>query len=201
LPPGSIPGTTTIVNNAKQSVIQGVDAEFQWLINDEFTLAVNGGFIDVDNKEFTIACELLDGCTVGGVIGADPVGTLRTVGGNDNPISPDFTLSVILAYDKQIGPGVLSANAGYRYNGEFILVQTGGGQDQQIIEGKNELIDARVAYEWQLDSGDSVIFSVYGKNLTDTEYRQSALFLGAFETGFQDWAAPRTYAAQLTYRH
>ncbi|MDH3641204.1 MAG: TonB-dependent receptor, partial [Gammaproteobacteria bacterium] len=47
LPPGSIPGTTTIVNNAKQSVIQGVDAEFQWLINDEFTLAVNGGFIDV----------------------------------------------------------------------------------------------------------------------------------------------------------
>ncbi len=47
---------------------------------------------------------------------------------------------------------------------------------------------------------DSVTLSVYGKNLTDTSYRQSALFLGAFETGFQDWAAPRIYAAELMYR-
>ena len=33
--------------------IQGVDAEVEWLINDEFTLAVNGGFIDAENSEFT----------------------------------------------------------------------------------------------------------------------------------------------------
>jgi iron complex outermembrane receptor protein len=196
LPPGSIPGTTTIVNNGGTTQISGVEAEVQWLINDEFTLALNGGFIDVENKEFTIACELVDGCFNG-----DPAGTLRTEGGDDLAASPDYTVSVILAYDKQIGPGILSANVGYRYNGEFIITSTGGGPDQEIRGGKDELIDARIAYEWQLDGGDSLTLSVYGKNLSDTEYRQSALFLGAFETGFQDWAAPRTYAAQLTYRH
>ena len=55
-------------------------------------------FIDVENKEFTIPCEILDGCTAGGVIGADPVGTLRTLGGNSDAVSPDYTVSVILAY-------------------------------------------------------------------------------------------------------
>lgn len=200
LPPGSIPGTTTIVNNAKQSIIKGVDVELEWLVTPDFTVALNGGFIDVENKAFTIPCQLLDACTAGGVIGADPDGTLRTVGGNDDPISPDFTVSLILAYDKQMGPGIFSANVGYRYNGEFILVNTGGGQDQSLLEGKNRLIDARLAYEWQMESGASLTFSVFGKNLGDEEYRQSALFLGGFNTGFQDWAAPRVVAAQLEYR-
>lgn len=200
LPPGSIPGTTTIVNNANQSIIKGMDAELTWLLNDEFTIVLNGGFIDVENKSFQIACDLLDGCTAGGVIGADPSGTLRTVGGNDEPISPDFTVNLTLAYDKQIGPGLFSANIGYRHNGEFVLVNTGGGQDQELIEGDNTLIDARIAYEWPLNNGDSLTVSVFGKNLTDEEYRQSALFLGGFTTGFQDWAAPRVYAAQIEYR-
>lgn len=200
LPPGSIPGTTTIVNNAEQSINKGLEAELTWMVNDEFTVVLNGGFIDVENKSFTIACELLDGCTSGGVIGSDPEGTLRTVGGNDKPISPDFTVSLVLAYAKQIGSGMFNANVGYRHNGEFVLVNTGGGQDQELVEGDNTLIDARIAYEWQLDGGDSLTLSAYGKNLTDETYRQSALFLGGFTTGFQDWAAPRTYAIQLEYR-
>jgi iron complex outermembrane receptor protein len=199
LPPGSIPGTTTIINNGATSETKGLEAEIQWLINEEFTLALNGGFIDVQNMPFTIACEVLDGCTAGGVIGADPLGTLRTVGGNDDAAAPDWTVNLVLAYDKQIGPGLFSANAGYRYNGEFVLVNTGGGQDQKLIEGSNKLIDARIAYEWQLNNGSSVTVSLYGKNLSDTTYRESALFLGGFLTGFQSWAAPRTYALELTY--
>ena len=202
LPPGSIPGTTTIVNNSgAPTEILGLEVEAQWLITEELTLIANGGFIDVKNKEFTIPCERLDGCTAGGVIGADPVGTLRTLGGNSDAATPDFTISVILAYDKQIGPGIFSANVGYRTQGEYILTNTGGGQDQRLMEGKNDNLDARVAYEWQLDSGDSVTFSVYGKNLTDSTWRESALFLGGFNTGFQRWGPPRTYAAELTYSH
>ena len=202
LPPGSIPGTTTIVNNSgAPTEILGLEVEAQWLITEELTLIANGGFIDVKNKEFTIPCERLDGCTAGGVIGADPVGTLRTLGGNSDAATPDFTISVILAYDKQIGPGIFSANVGYRTQGEYILTNTGGGQDQRLMEGKNDNLDARVAYEWQLDSGDSVTLSVYGKNLTDSTWRESALFLGGFNTGFQRWGPPRTYAAELTYSH
>ncbi len=202
LPPGSIPGTTTIVNNSgAPTEIFGLELEAQWLITEELTLIANGGFIDVKNKEFTIPCERLDGCTAGGDIGADPVGTLRTLGGNSDAATPDFTISVILAYDKQIGPGIFSANVGYRTQGEYILTNTGGGQDQRLMEGKNDNLDARVAYEWQLDSGDSVTLSVYGKNLTDSTWRESALFLGGFNTGFQRWGPPRTYAAELTYRH
>lgn len=201
LQPGSIPGTTTLVNNGGTTQIQGVEGDLQWLINDNFTLSLNGGFIDVENKEFTIACEFLDGCTSGGIIGNDPEGTLRTLGGNSDAASPDWTVNIMLAYDKQIGPGIFSANVGFRTNGEFVLVNTGGGQDQKIVEGNNDNLDARIAYEWQMQNGDSLTLSAYGKNLTDEEWLQSALFLGGFRTGFQSWAAPRTYAFEVTYRH
>jgi len=42
-------------------------------------------------------------------------------------------------------------------------------------------------------------FSLYGKNLSDTEYKEQALFLGGPNAGFQGWGAPRTFALEVTY--
>ncbi len=39
--------------------------------------------------------------------------------------------------------------------------------------------------------------AVFGKNLTDGEWREQALFLGGPNTGFQGWGAPRTDAFEL----
>ena len=81
--------------------------------------------------------------------------------------------------------------------GDFLLVNTGGGADQRLYEGSYDGLDARVAYEWTLDNGSTVSASVFGKNLTDEEWREQALFLGGPLTGFQGWGAPRTYAFEL----
>ena len=48
---------------------------------------------------------------------------------------------------------------------------------------------------------DVFTISLYGKNLADKEYREQALFLGGFRTGFQGWVAPRTYALEFRYSH
>lgn len=199
LPPGSIPGTTTIINNGGTAEYSGLELEAQWLINEEFSLAVSGGTLDVKNQEFTIDCWILDGCVtaVPGVL--EPRGTLRTLGGNDDSRQPDWNVAVTLAFQRQVGPGRLFANLGWKKVGNFLLVNTGGGADQRLFEGGYFGLDARVAYEWNLNDGSILSISVFGKNLTDEEWKEQALFLGGPNTGFQGWGAPQTYALELSY--
>ena len=197
LPPGSIPGTTTIINNGGISEYSGVEGEAQWLLSEDFTLAVTGGFLDVNNKEFTMDCFILDGCATGVPGVTDPVGTLRNLGDNSDSRQPDWNLAITLAFDRQVGPGRFSANVGWKTVGDFLLVNTGGGADQRLYEGGYDGVDARLSYEWTAADGTTVSASVFGKNLTDEEWREQALFLGGPNTGFQGWGAPRTYAFEL----
>lgn len=200
LPPGSIPGTTTLINNGDISEYSGIEFELAYLVTDELSLFATAGWLDVENAEFTIACELLDGCARGGVPGADPPGTLRTVGGNSDSRSPDKTWSIAAAYDTELGIGQLSIYAGYKYTGDLLLVNTGGGADQRLFGGDYGLIDARLSWAIPIDD-DLFTVSLYGKNLGDEEYLEQALFLGGFNTGFQGWGAPRTYALEIRYSH
>ena len=201
LPPGSIPGTTTLINNGGTTELQGIEFESTTLLPYNLTLQANFGILDVDNSRFSIACELLDGCVTDTVGVLDPLGTPRTLGGNNDSRQPDWNYNVTLAYSRGWGPGTFSANVGYKKVGDFLLVNTGGGADQRLTEDGYGQLDARVAYEWVLNNGGILNVSVFGKNLTDEEFREQALFLGGFNTGFQGWGAPRTYAVELVYNH
>ena len=194
LPPGSIPGTTTIINNGAGSDYDGWELEGRWIINDNWSVAFNGGTLDVDNKQFSVACEILDGCA-----GGDPVGTLRVLGGNDDSRQPEWSIAASVAYTKDIGPGTFYANVGFKNVGDFLLVNTGGGADQRLFEGGYGQWDARLAYDLNLNNGGTVSFSAYGRNLSDEEWREQALFLGGFNTGFQGWGAPRVGFFEIKY--
>ncbi|MFT6435033.1 MAG: outer membrane receptor protein involved in Fe transport, partial [Candidatus Azotimanducaceae bacterium] len=195
LPAGAIPGTNTIINNAGAAESKGVEFEASWNINENFTLIANGGTIDVDNGVFTLACDVLDGC------GADPSGTIRNLGGDSDSRQPDRSVALSLAYNQEIGEGVLRANAGYKKVGDFLLVNTGAGPNNRLLEGNYASWDAQIGYDMELSSGDRVSFSLYGKNLTDTEFKEQALFLGGPNAGFQGWGAPRTFALEVSYSH
>ena len=67
------------------------------------------------------------------------------------------------------------------------------------VHSKLDMEDARVSYEWTLSGGDTITISAFGKNLTDEEWKEQALFLGGPNTGFQGWGAPRTYAMEILY--
>ena len=155
LPPGSIPGTTTIINNGGTSEFSGVELESQWLINEDFTLVVNGGILDVKNQEFTIDC-IHPGRLQRWRRSSERTlrGTLRTLGGNSDSRQPEWNFSVTLAFARQMGPGLFAANVGWKKVGDFLLVNTGGGADQRLYEGGYYGLDARVAYEWTLNNGN-----------------------------------------------
>jgi len=199
LPPGSIPGTTTLINNGGESESKGWELEGQWFFTDNLRLVFNYGTIDVTNSAFTLPCDVVDGCVTATVGVLDPAGTLRNLGGGSDSRQPEDSLSVSLAYDQEMGAGFLGANIGYKTVGDFLLVNTGGGADQRLYEGGYSQLDARVAYSWEMSNGNQVAITAFGKNLTDEEFKEHALFLGGPTTGFQGWGAPRTYAVELVW--
>lgn len=196
LPADQIPGTNTIINNGGTNETTGWEVEMAWNINDNFSLIANGGTVDAENGEFTLPCDVVDGCTLVG----DPLGTIRNLGGDEDSRQPEYSWALSLAYSGEIGPGTLSANTGYKKVGDFLLVNTGAGPNERLFEGNYGLWDAQIGYEMSLKNGDLLSFSLYGKNLTDTEYKEQALFLGGPTAGFQGWGAPRTYAFEVRYR-
>ena len=130
------------------------------------------------------------------------------LGGSDDSRQPEKTYALRLSYERDIGNGVLYADVGYKYTGEFLLVNTGAGNDARTFDGDYGLWDARLAYDIRLRNDSVLTLTASGKNLTDEEYREQALFLGggAFllpsggpNTGFQGWGAPRTYAFEIRY--
>ncbi|MDC1314150.1 TonB-dependent receptor [Pseudomonadales bacterium] len=199
LPPGSIPGTTTYINNGGESESKGVEIEGQWFMNDNLRLIFNYGTIDVENSAFTLACELVDGCVTAVVGELDPSGTLRNLGGGSDSRQPEDSLSISLAFDQEMGGGLFGANVGYKTVGDFLLVNTGGGADQRLYEGGYSQIDARISYSFETSGGDQWSITAFGKNLTDEAFKEHALFLGGPTTGFQGWGAPRTYALELVW--
>ncbi|MCP5185015.1 MAG: TonB-dependent receptor [Pseudomonadales bacterium] len=201
LPPGSIPGTTTLINNGGKQEIDGWEVESTWLFAPDWAFSFSGGVIDVKNEQISFACEFIDGCATATPGVTDPAGTPRVLGGDDNSRQPEWNIALSLGYEKDIGPGTFSANVGWKKVGKFLLVQTGGAANQQLFDGNYVQVDARVAYEWRMENGSAFTLSAFGKNLNDSEWREQALFLGGFNTGFQGWGAPRTYAVELMYTH
>jgi len=200
LPPRSIPGTTTLINNADVSENSGFEFEMTYAVTESLSLIANAGWLSVDNKAYTIPCELLDGCTRNGELGADQPGTLRNRGGDSDSRAPESTWSLAAAYDTPVRMGDISLYLGYRYTGDLLIVNTGGGADQRLYGGDYGLLDVRVSWTVPLD-GDALSISLFGKNLSDEEYLEQALFLGEFNTGFQGWGAPRTIAFEVSYVH
>ncbi len=201
LPPGSIPGTTTLINNGGDSKINGLEAEVTWLIDENFTLQLQGGFIDVKNKRFDIACELVDGCVTPTPGVLDPLGTVRNLGGDSDTRQPEWNYSITAAYNREWGPGIFDANVIWKHNGEALLVNTGGGADQRLIQPDYGQLGATIRYEIIRESGDIMSFAAVGRNLTNKEWLENALFLGGPNTGFQSWGPPRTYQFEFTYSH
>jgi len=209
LPPGAIPGTTTIISNGGDATFDGWELEGRWLINDNFTMSFNYGTTDADNKAFQLPCDVIDGCA-SSTPGApnDPAGTPRNLGGNTDSRQPEESYAVNLSYVTDIGSGTFYANVGYKHTGEFLLANTGAGAGLDAFDGDYQQWDARIAYDIRLQNDSILSLSAFGKNLSDEEYREQALFLGSGteiladggpNSGFQGWGAPRTFAFEVKY--
>ncbi|MBX3707835.1 MAG: TonB-dependent receptor [Pseudomonadales bacterium] len=205
--PGS-PGTNTLVNNAKGDIeIRGLEAEMTAVLSDGLSLIVTAGYQDDKSDRFQISSRRVIFNQVSGTAcnAAENPALFPnncpdlTIGGGALARTPEWNWSSTLVYGREIGPNYLQASVTARGQDEWVISGGATAVTPEFEDGYT-LVDARVSFEFGLADERNVVVSLVGKNLTDKEYREQTLILGA-GGGFQGWAPPRTYAIELVWNN
>ncbi|GAB3730297.1 TonB-dependent receptor [Silanimonas algicola] len=173
--------------NAGKGTVQGVEAEYQWLLSDAFTVSGNLAWLDAEYDEFLFA-------------GVDIANEQEFTN------APEFSGAINLEWRTAVGSaGELTARVGYSYQSEVIatteIIRSNVPPAAPfgrlpISQDGYGLVSAGVV--WQ--SGGPWSVSLQGTNLTDKEYLTTgynlAQALGVY-TGF--YGAPRQYSLSVRY--
>ena len=120
-----------------------------------------------------------------------------TLGGENLGRAPKYNYSVQGIYSQDFGPYNVSLSVVGHGQDDMVLV--GGANSAAVVTQKAySLVDARAAFQWNMENSNLLRLSVIGKNLNDKEYLSEALPLG--NGGFEGWGTPRTIAVELMYQ-
>lgn len=175
------------IRNAGEATIQGFELEATWQATDALLLALNYGYLDTEYEEFIEA----------GVNVADDRAFAH---------APENTFSASL--DATLwsgGIGELRFNADYQYTDSYFtfpnsLDQTQAQHAYQSQAESRGVINARLALaDIPLPNGATGEVSIFGKNITDEEYRTNYIDFGP---GFgslviANYGDPATYGVRL----
>lgn len=164
-----LPSFCGVVSNAGQATFWGVEAEFnarlgEGLIgaSDRLNLLGTLGYINADYKEYIT--------NIGGV--PTDVADFRQVQN-----TPAWSASGTLAYTTPLGDGRLNMGTTLSYRSKTYQFEV---PNPYIDQSGYALLDASIVYT---APGDSWSIGLYGKNLTDKEYKTSGYtFIGANPT-------------------
>ena len=174
-------GAASTVNNAGEATTKGIEIEAVAQLTDSLRLGVNYGYLDSEYDKFI-------------ELGVD------VKDDKDFPYAPENTASVSL--DWAIGQwswGALDLRADWIYNDDYVPY-TNPSQNATSQIDSYELVNANLTLsEVQLGPDMTMQFSLWGKNLTDEEYRQNTIPFGFWTISY--YGEPRTYGfdARLTF--
>ncbi len=171
-------GQQTLVVNASEAKIQGLEADFSWKISDAFTIKGNLGLLDAEYDELS-----------------DPsTGTDLTYLSLRR--APDMTATITPVVTIPMGSGMLSARASLRFVDDMELTFLNSPQSGV---NSHTTLDASVTYSW-----DNFRVSVWGLNLSDDDSWTQAYDVGTSVNFAGLWTytavrPPRTYGVVLNY--
>jgi iron complex outermembrane receptor protein len=186
-------GLMRVVTTIDETTIQGFEADFNWLVSDNFSLFGGVGFLDSEIKK--------------------NVNRPLSVG-NDVPQAPEETYNLGAQFDIQMGSSMnLFARVDYQHVGKmwFHTLQgeatptiwdafNGGGgfitQDfSKTQRDAYDTVNLRIGLE-----GERWTATVWGRNITDEEYLEEIIPAAEFGGSFIHPATTATYGADLTFR-
>lgn len=171
-------GQQTLVVNAAEASIQGLEVDFSWLVNAYFTLEGNLGLLDSEYDKLEDPALSLDLSYL------------------DLRRAPDLTAAVVPVLTFPLGSGQIIARAALRYVDDMEL--TFLNSPQSSVDA-HSVLDASVTYAM----GDLKV-SLWGLNLTEDDSWTQAYDVGtnpAF-AGLWTYSAirpPRTYGAVVSF--
>jgi iron complex outermembrane receptor protein len=196
------PGTDTVINNADSLEVMGFEVDAVLALIDHFTLIASLGIQDGERDEYyedPTRLPIGPNGTAGSP--ADCGGGQCLLPKIDLPRTPDWNWALTGIFDWTMGAWGLEASVSAHGQDDVLIVGSNlltGDVDPTLVQDGYTLLDARVAATWSMESGDVITFSLFGKNLTDEEYKDFILPLGA-TGGFQGWGPPVTYAFEVKW--
>ena len=154
-------GLSQFIQNSDATFFGG-EAEIGATIADGFTVQLGASYVDteVDAVETRL-----------------PDGSLAVSTDVETVLAPEFTANGVARYETPIGNGVGSLQVSFNHQGSHFFDLQNTNE-----EGSYTLFDARVGYSF--GETDNLELYVFGKNLTDEEYRVYS-FNFADAAGFQ----------------
>ena len=156
-------------DNAAQSTVQGLEAEFQAILTDRFSIDGSFGTLDATYDEYLTPIPPAD------------------FSGNTLNHAPEYTANIGGQYVAPIGDGELTIRADYAKRGDTYFDRANGPFDLQEAYGIFNLNIRYDAATWYV--------ALHGKNLGDEEYVTGQLINPPFNCGCRTISVgvPRTY--------
>lgn len=180
--PLSSTGQETVVLNAGEVEIKGVELDFLAIFGDSFTLAGNAGLLRHDIKTLN---DPLTGADLSFL-------KLRR--------APRFTATLTPTYRRQLGRGELTLTADIRYIGNHHLTFL---NDMEAFNPATEVVDASIAYTFDTGRGETTV-SLWGLNLTKDDSWSQGYNVGSGVEFAGLWTytavrTPRTYGIRVMH--
>ncbi len=185
-------GATSVIRNAADSSIHGIDGQLRYAVTDRLEVSVGAAWLKAEYDRFDNS-QVWSQCLVAAC--GDSFGvflpSFADASGNEMQRSPEFTGSLSVIYRTDLAGGALNLSGTLYHTSDFYF-----DSSEAFKQDAYDLLSLRA--EWVDPSGQYTV-ALFGDNLTDEEYRTQVLpqFYGALST----WGAPRTVGVSVGWRY
>lgn len=173
-------GAYSQIENAGESSVAGIEFEGIFLLSESLTMFLNYGHMSGDYQDYT-------------------VGGVQTKDTAKFPYMPKHKLSLGLEHSADLGFGELRTRVDYSWTDDYFSFQDEASALLTRTDAY-DLLNARIALDIPLDDNRSVEVAVWGKNLTDTEYRRTGIPIVSNFYAVNYYGDPRTFGVSAKLR-
>lgn len=181
-------GTQSLITNAADSRVYGIEGQLAYQVSDAFQFNVGAAYTDAKYNGF-LTSPRFDQCLIaacGQAFGLFLTSTTDASGFRMGR-SPEFTGNVGARYSVDLGGGKFALSGNLSYTSKVYF-----DSSQQYSTNGYELLSMRA--EWT-DASDHYTIAVYGDNLTDSKYYAQVL-PGQFAVQ-SVWGSPTTWGVSV----
>ena len=184
-------GPTSVIKNAADSHIYGVEGQVRYALTEKLEVNVGANYLDAqyDNFDQSQAWSQCSDLAMCGTSYGIYIPRYVDASHKEMQHSPTFTGNLGLNYSTDLARGLLKLSGTLYHTSDFYF-----DSSENYKEDAYNLLGVRV--EWT-DPTDTYTVALFGDNLTDTKYHNQVLpqFYGTLTT----WGAPRTGGVSLQY--
>jgi iron complex outermembrane receptor protein len=184
----------SVVSNAGKVEYTGIEADFQAILSDNFSLDGAIGYVDVQFKE------LLAGQPVNPADGVQNIAAFANPG-YTSPLTANLALNAVFPLSSN--GTELRARVGYTYeDGKYSFNNAISSPfNEQILGDNMNLVDAQIVIDKIPMGGGEARVMIWGKNLTDDNNLLRGIDFGPLGYAGGIFGLPRTYGVTLGFNY